>query len=95
MTDLDIACRRAPDRTDWICDVTVDVQGGARTEHRVTVAAPDLARLNPTARDPHLLVDRSFRFLLEREPNTSILRSFDLMEIGRYFPEFEATIRSS
>jgi hypothetical protein len=39
------------------------------------------------------LVERSFAFLLEREPPGSILRSFDLLEIARYFPEYEATIR--
>jgi hypothetical protein len=93
MTELEIVCRRANgDRADWSCDVKIDVEGGATTRHAVTVAAEDLERLDPGARDPHLLVDRSFRFLLERESNTSILRSFDLMEIARYFPEFEATI---
>jgi hypothetical protein len=97
MTELDIACRRVPDgdRGDWTCDVTVDVDGGSTTRHAVTVAAGDLARLDPGAGDPHLLVDRSFRFLLERESNASILRSFDLMEIARYFPEFEATMRKT
>lgn len=93
MTELDIVCRTAPEGAAWVCDVSVDVEGGARTDHRVTVAAQDLARLDPAARDPHVLVDRSFRFLLERESNTSILRQFDLMEIARYFPEFEATMR--
>jgi hypothetical protein len=39
------------------------------------------------------LVRRSFDFLLEREPNTSILRRFDLAVIGRYFPEYERVIR--
>ena len=92
MTELEIVCRTAPDGTSWVCDVAVDVDGGTRTEHQVTVGGADLARLDPTARDPHLLVDTSFRFLLERESNTSILRRFDLMEIARYFPEFEATI---
>ena len=92
MTELDIVCRRASDGSDWTCDVTVEVEGGTTTHHAVAVAATDLARLDPAAGDPHFLVDRSFRFLLEREPNTSILRSFDLMEIARYFPEFEATI---
>jgi hypothetical protein len=59
----------------------------------VTVTDDDLSRLDSGARDPHPLVDASFRFLLERESPTSILRSFDLLEIGRYFPEYEATIR--
>jgi hypothetical protein len=40
-----------------------------------------------------VLVDRSFRFLLAREPASSILRSFDLPVIGRYFPEYEAEVR--
>lgn len=39
------------------------------------------------------LVHKSFEFLLERESNTSILRSFDLSVISRYFPEYESTIR--
>ena len=93
MTELDIACRRTSAGRDWTCDVTIDVEGGRSTSHVVTVTGEDLARLDPGAPDPHLLVDRSFRFLLEREPPTSILHSFGLMEIARYFPEFEATIR--
>jgi len=40
------------------------------------------------------LVSRSFDFLLAREPNTSILRSFDLAVISRYFPEYERVISS-
>jgi hypothetical protein len=38
-------------------------------------------------------VVKSFEFLLEREPNTSILRSFDLSVISQYFPEYENEIR--
>ena len=45
------------------------------------------------ATDPEDLVRRSFEFLLEREPRTSILREFDLPVIGRYFPEYEREIR--
>ena len=93
MTELDVVCRPATNGGDWTCDVTVRVGGGSPTRHEVTVTSVDLARLDPDARDPHVLVDRSFRFLLEREPNTAILRSFDLLTIARYFPEFEASIR--
>jgi hypothetical protein len=92
VTELDIMCKRAGVGADWTCDVTVDVEGGSTTHHEVTVKQSDLERLDPAARDPHVLVDASFRFLLEREPPTSILRSFDLMEIARYFPEYERTI---
>ena len=51
-----------------------------------------LERLAPGADDPIDLVRRSFAFLLEREPKESILRSFDLPEIGRYFPDYERSI---
>jgi hypothetical protein len=43
---------------------------------------------------PEKLVEKSFEFLLEREPNTSILRTFDLPVIQRYFAEYEKTIRT-
>jgi hypothetical protein len=33
-----------------------------------------------------------FAFPLEREPTESILSSFDVGVIGRYFPEFERVI---
>lgn len=92
MTELEVQCSRAPDDLTWTCFVTVDVDDGPRTEHRVRVSAADLERLDPGAPDPHLLVNRAFRYLLIQEPSTSILRSFDLTEIGRYFPEWEASV---
>ena len=39
------------------------------------------------------LVRRSLGFLLEREPGTSILRRFALVDVTRYFPEFPEEIR--
>ncbi len=38
-------------------------------------------------------MEKSFEFLLDREPNTSILGRFDLPVIGQYFPEYEKKIR--
>ena len=76
----------------WTCAVSVGGPG-APTTHEVTVAARDLAHLVPAAADPTDLVERSFAFLLEREPKTSILRRFDLPLIGHYFPEWEREIR--
>jgi hypothetical protein len=87
---LDIDCMSAGGV--WRCTVTI-VGPGAPTTHDVTLHATDLERLDPGARDPTDLVRRSFAFLLEREPKTSILRTFDLTVIGRYFPEWERTIR--
>jgi len=55
----------------------------------VTVTPGDLVRLDPGAVDPERLVRAAFAFLLEREPASSILRSFDLPVIARYFPGWE------
>ncbi|MFP4384841.1 MAG: hypothetical protein ACLFST_05240 [Spirochaetia bacterium] len=38
------------------------------------------------------LIKKSFEFLLKRESKESILSSFDLPTIQRYFPEYERTI---
>tara|TARA_B100000029_G_C16944164_1_gene729988 strand:- start:290 stop:562 length:273 start_codon:yes stop_codon:yes gene_type:complete len=40
------------------------------------------------------LLDFSFQFLLDREPNTSILSSFELTVISRYFPEYKQSVRN-
>ena len=42
--------------------------------------------------DEKTLIEKSFEFLLEREPNTSILSRFDLPVIAHYFPEYEDQI---
>ena len=39
------------------------------------------------------LLEYSFYFLLDREPNTSILSSFELNIISKYFPEYENEIK--
>jgi hypothetical protein len=70
----------------------VSVQGRSATTHMVTVSAQYAAKLTEGRVAVEVLVSRSFDFLLEREPNTSILRRFDLPLIGQYFPEYERTI---
>ena len=41
------------------------------------------------------LIEKSFEFLLERESKESILSSFDLPLINKYFPEYEEEIKIS
>lgn len=91
MSDVDVRCGR--DGGGWLCLVRVR-EGPFATEHRVAVASAELARLDPAAADPERLVRAAFAFLLEREPASSILRSFDLPVIGRYFPGWEADVRT-
>lgn len=65
--------------------------GDSSTSHHVTAHAADMARVggNRAAED---IITASFRFLLDREPKESILGRFDLMVIGRYFPEYPSKI---
>ena len=39
------------------------------------------------------LIEFSFKFLLEREPITSILSSFELSVISGYFSEYRKTVK--
>lgn len=78
--------------TESTFEVTVEAR--ATTTHTVTVDPDYAARLTDGKVPTERLVSRSFDFLLEREPNTSILRRFDLPVIGHYFPEYERTIKN-
>jgi hypothetical protein len=75
---------------DTTFEVTVD--GQKVTTHKVTVTAAYYDELTGGKVPAEVLVEKSFEFLLARELNTSILRSFDLPVIGRYFPEYERVI---
>jgi hypothetical protein len=76
---------------EYEIQVTVTERGSA-THHRVTLSKADYERLAGGKASPEALVTESFRFLLERESKESILRSFDLTVIDRYFPEYERVI---
>jgi hypothetical protein len=82
----------AHDDRGWVASVTVFDDDTSRA-FEVGVTAEELARFDPGATDPTELVHRSFEFLLAREPKESILPSFGLSTISRYFPEYEREIR--
>jgi hypothetical protein len=71
----------------------VEVRAAAPTAHEVAIPQGYLEKLGLAGVAPARVIEESFRFLLEREPNTSILRSFELPVIARYFPEYEREIR--
>jgi hypothetical protein len=68
------------------------IDDDATTSHVVTLSGADWERLGRGYRTPEELVEACFRFLLEREPKERILGSFDVSQIGSFFPEFESTI---
>ena len=91
MTDIEVTSRTRFGRLD--CQ---RASSPTRTDRRAGTRSPSRGRSSngsrPARTIPIDLVRRSFAFLLEREPKESILRSFELPEIGRYFPDYERTI---
>jgi hypothetical protein len=85
---IEIAHTESPD--GWVAHVTVTAP--TRTSHVVRVSRAEFTRYG--GGDVKDLIRRSFEFLLDREPNTSILREFDLSTIEHYFPEYPAVIHS-
>jgi hypothetical protein len=89
MAEIEVQTTEEESRYEF--QVTVR-EGGSETRHRVTLQKSDYSQLVGEAASPEALVQESFRFLLERESKESILSSFDLMVIGRYFPEYRREI---
>jgi hypothetical protein len=73
----------------------VTVEGPSTTVHSVTLTPEYLHKLTGGSASAKTLIEKSFEFLLERENNTSILSSFDLPVIQRYFPDYERTIAAA
>ena len=73
----------------------VTVEGPSATVHTVTVTPEYLQKLTAGQASAETLIEKSFEFLLERESNTSILRTFDLPMLQRYFREYERTIAAA
>ena len=71
----------------------VTISGSVATQHGVTItdiAHHYLTRGRATKEE---LLDFSFKFLLEREPNTSILIKFEITIISQYFPEYKSEVQ--
>jgi hypothetical protein len=72
----------------------VVVKRKVTTTHQVKVSESYHQKLTKGRISVDELIEKSFEFLLKREPNTSILRTFDLPVIGHYFPEYEREMQS-
>ena len=59
------------------------------TTHIVTVSDIIHDKLTDGKISKETLLEKSFEFLLEREPNTSILLQFEIEVISKYFPDYE------
>ena len=71
----------------------VTVAKTSTTTHTVTVTDQSLTDLTENNVTKTQLLEFSFNFLLDREPNTSILSSFDINVISRYFSDYRDEVR--
>ena len=78
-------------RTDDVFVVTVT--DSVTTTHTVTVTNQSLSDLTDNNATKTKLLEFSFNFLLDREPNTSILSSFDINVISKYFSNYRDEVR--
>jgi hypothetical protein len=85
--DLEPVVECAAREGGWHCSVVL-----GDSEHSVQVDRDTLDDLAP-GRTPDDLVRASFTFLLEREPPESIMRSFELPMIGRFFADYPDEMR--
>ena len=77
--------------SDNVFEVTVAKT--STTTHTVTVTDQSLTDLTDNNVTKTHLLEFSFKFLLEREPNTSILSSFDINLISKYFSDYNGEVR--
>ena len=71
--------------------VTVNAKNS--TSHNVILTDDTHQNLTNGTINKKELIEFSFKFLLERESNTSILSSFELSVISGYFPEYIKTVK--
>jgi hypothetical protein len=94
VTEIHVDCD--PTADGWRCAVRV-TEGSRPSTFDVTTRDPatllPAGAAAPRAGDVGRLVRETFVFLLEREPASSILPSFDLAVVARYFPEYPTEIR--
>ena len=64
-------------------------EGESDSRHHVTMTRQTYEQLTAGKHTPERCLQAAFQFLLDHEPKESILASFDVTLISRYFPEFE------
>ncbi len=70
----------------------VTVKARNTTKHVVSISDNIHQKLTKGKINKKTLIEFSFNFLLERESNTSIFSSFELIVISKYFPEYLKTL---
>ena len=73
---------------------TVFIKSSVNSNHIVTLNDDIHFEMTEGIKSKEELILFSFKFLLERENNTSILSNFNLETIQNYFPEYKNEIQN-
>ena len=73
---------------------TVSIKSSVNSNHIVTLNDDIHFEMTEGIKSKEELILFSFKFLLERENNTSILSNFNLEIIQNYFPEYKNEIQN-
>ena len=73
---------------------TVSIKSLINSEHIITLKENFYFEITRGIKSKEELILFSFKFLLERENNTSILSNFNLEIIQNYFPEYKNEIQN-
>jgi len=76
----------------YVFEVLLD-ENDQKPPFEVTLIKKYYEKLTEGKVSPEVLVEASFRFLVEREPKEAIFQTFDISSIARYFPEYEKEIK--
>ena len=73
---------------------TVSIESSVNSNHIVTLNDDIHFKMTDGIKSKEELILFSFKFLLERENNISILSNFNLENIQNYFPEYKNEIQN-
>ena len=72
----------------------VEVSDNVKTTHNVVISDKVYKQLTNGVISKSKLLEKSFEFLLDREPNTSILTNFEIQIISQYFSDYANCVRT-
>ena len=72
----------------------VEVHDKVKTSHSVVIHDKVYQQLTNGEISKYELLEKSFEFLLDREPNTSILTNFEIQIISHYFSDYANYVRT-
>jgi len=80
-------------RWSYLVEVTESDGSGSQTRHKVSMDKEYYEKISTGVIGPEDFVKKSLEFLLKREDKNSILKEFNINQIGEYFPEYETEIK--